>query len=84
MLLRLQRGVWSMVKWLRQATNEYPPPPRLVWEKIGSEKSSQGVCHLYVLFGAIFITRHDCNGLVLLSCFSRNTVHPVGRISKVI
>ena len=31
-VLRLERDVWSMVKLLRQATNEYPlnmPPPRL-------------------------------------------------------
>ena len=31
-MLRLERDAWSMVKWLRQATNEYaplnmPPPP---------------------------------------------------------
>ena len=26
-LLRLQRGAWSRVKWIRQATNEYAPPP---------------------------------------------------------
>ena len=26
-VLRLGRDVWSMVKWLRQATNEYLPPP---------------------------------------------------------
>ena len=28
-VLRLPRGAWSMVKSLRQATNEYAPPPRL-------------------------------------------------------
>ena len=28
-VLRLERDAWSMVKLLRrQATNEYPPPPR--------------------------------------------------------
>ena len=26
-MLRLERDAWSMVKRLRQATNEYPPPP---------------------------------------------------------
>ena len=26
-VLRLERDAWSMVKWLRQATNEYAPPP---------------------------------------------------------
>ena len=26
-VLRLERDVWSMVKRLRQATNEYAPPP---------------------------------------------------------
>ena len=24
-VLRLERDAWSMVKWLRQAANEYPP-----------------------------------------------------------
>ena len=28
-MLRLERDAWSMVKRLRQATDEYPPPPRL-------------------------------------------------------
>ena len=27
-VLRLERDAWSMVKWLRQATDEYPPPSR--------------------------------------------------------
>ena len=27
-MLRLERDAWSMVKGLRQATNEYAPPPR--------------------------------------------------------
>ena len=29
-VLRLERNAWSMVKWLRQASNEYAhlPPPR--------------------------------------------------------
>ena len=27
MVLRLERDAWSMVKRLRQATNEYAPPP---------------------------------------------------------
>ena len=26
-VLRLERGAWSMVKWLRQAANEYAFPP---------------------------------------------------------
>ena len=26
-VLRLEMDAWSMVKWLRQATNEYAPPP---------------------------------------------------------
>ena len=26
-VLHLERDAWSMVKLLRQATNEYPPPP---------------------------------------------------------
>ena len=26
-VLRLKRNAWSMVKWLGQATNEYPPSP---------------------------------------------------------
>ena len=26
-VLRLERDAWSMVKWLRQATNEYALPP---------------------------------------------------------
>ena len=26
-VLRLERDAWSMVKWLRQATNKYAPPP---------------------------------------------------------
>ena len=30
-VLRLERDAWSMVKWLRQATNEYAPPPREIW-----------------------------------------------------
>ena len=25
-VLRLERDAWSMAKWLRQSTNEYPPP----------------------------------------------------------
>ena len=29
-VLRLERGARSMVKWLRQATNEYRPPPTAV------------------------------------------------------
>ena len=28
-VLRLESDAWSMVKWLRQATNEYAPPPPL-------------------------------------------------------
>ena len=26
-MLRLERDAWSMIKWLRQSTNEYAPPP---------------------------------------------------------
>ena len=46
-VLRLERDVWSMVKRLRQASNEYPPNPlfmilyyfdilvyRLVWRRL--------------------------------------------------
>ena len=29
-VLRLERDVWSMAKWLRQATTEYAFPPRPV------------------------------------------------------
>ena len=32
-MLRLERDVWAMVKWLRQATDEYNPPIRVRAEK---------------------------------------------------
>ena len=28
-MIRLERGAWSMVKLLREATNEYAPPPSI-------------------------------------------------------
>ena len=30
-VLRLERNAWSKVKRLRQATNEYAPPPSFLW-----------------------------------------------------
>ena len=39
-VLRLERGAWSMVKWRRQATNEYvfPPPPSVAYVYLRDRK----------------------------------------------
>ena len=76
-VLRLERDAWSMVKRLRQATNEYAPPPPLSWDDSTGSLPCKLCCRNCCVRRLTRVHLQDaCRAIVCFVCFSVVHVMP--------
>ena len=58
-MLRLERDAWSMVEWLKQATNECPPPQTSSTRKVRKSAPQVVLCRMQL---TLHVTRRVPHG----------------------